>query len=588
MLDEIRHLRQARNLVTAILYWADTTPATPCLRFHRDDAWRDLSWGEVGESLRRIAGGFSRLGVRPGDRIGLVSANRPEWALADIGALAAGAVVVPVYATLPPADTGFPLVHAGCRIVLVEDAEQAAKLARSESDGIEHVVVLDDSPLAGTLPFAELAAGGAPAALPGRATARDELLTILYTSGTTGVPKGVQLTHGNVLTVLAMALEMFEHEMPLVRRNLSFLPLAHALERIGGHFLPLTLGRTIVYARSLETIGDDLKLAKPHVVLAVPRVYEKIHGRIMARVAAAPPLRRALFDWSLAVGTRASELLEAGRPLPRGLRMRRALADRLVFRKLRAAVGGEVELLVSGGVPLDADVARFFHAVGLLVCEGWGATETAAPSTFNTPRAFRFGSVGRPLPGVEVRVAEDGELLIRGANVFSGYWRRPELDAECFDGDGFWRTGDVGRVDDDGFVWITDRKKEILVTSGGKNIAPQKIETMLRQRPLISQACLVGDRRPFVAALLTVDREALAGARPELVDAAADDPRLHELLEPEVVAVNSELARFESVRRFAVVEPEFSIEGGELTATLKLKRRVVLERHATAIDGLYR
>ena len=588
MLDEIRHLREARNLVTAILHWPEAVPGQPCLRFHRDGAWRDLSWAELGERVTRIAGGLLALGVRPGDRVGLVSTNRPEWALADIGALAAGAVVVPVYATLPPADTGFPLAHAGCRVVLVEDAEQAAKLARAEVDGVERVVVLDDSPVAGTMAFAELAAATAPAELPGTATGRDDLLTILYTSGTTGVPKGVQLTHDNVLAVLAMALEMFEQELPRVRRNLSFLPLAHALERIGGHFLPLTLGRTIVYARALETIGDDLRTAQPHVVMAVPRVYEKIHGRIMARVAEAPPLRRALFDWSLAVGTRVSRRLEAGRPLPTLLRLQRVVADRLVFRKLRAAVGGEVVLMVSGGAPLEADVARFFHAVGLLVCEGWGATETAAPATFNTPRAFRFGAVGRPLPGVEVRVADDGELLIRGANVFTGYWQRPELNAEAFDGDGFWRTGDVGRVDDEGFVWITDRKKEILVTAGGKNIAPQKIEAMLRQRPLISQACLVGDRRPYVTAVLTVDREALAVAHPQLAGAAAGDPRLHELLAPEVAAVNAGLARFESVRRFAVVEPDFSVAGGELTVTLKLKRRVVLELHAAAVDDLYR
>ncbi len=586
MLPEIRHLRDSRSVVGAALHWAEASPDAPCLRFHRDGDWRTMPWGEVGDRVRRIAGGLAALGVLPGDRVGLVAGNRPEWALADLGALAAGAVVVPVYATLPPADTAFPLEHAGCRMVFVEDAGQAEKLRRAKVDGIEHMVVLDGGAAEGACPLRELESAPPATGLP--TTDRDDLLTILYTSGTTGEPKGVRLTHGNVLSVLELALEMFQAELPRVRRTLSFLPLAHALERIGGHFLPLTLGRTIVYARSLDTVADDLRVARPHVVMAVPRVYEKIHGRIMARVAEAPRLRRALFDWCLSAGLRASRLKEAGRPLPRGLRLRRAVADRLVLRKLRAAVGGEVVLLVSGGAPLEADVARFFHAAGLLVCEGWGATETSAPSTFNTPRGFRFGSVGRPLPGVDVEVADDGELLIRGPNVSDGYWRRPDLDAACFDERGFWRTGDIGLVDADGYVWITDRKKEILVTAGGKNVAPQRIEALLRQRAPISQACLVGDRRPFVAALLTVDRDALGAAHPDLADAEPDDPRLRALLEAEVDAVNRELARFESIRRFAVVAPDFTVEGGELTVTQKLKRRVVLQHHAGAIERLYR
>lgn len=585
MLPEIRHLRDSTNVMAAVLHWAEATPEAPCLRFHRDGDWRTMTWSRFGDRVRRIAGGLAALGVRPGDRVGLVSGNRPEWALADLGALAAGAVVVPVYSTLPPKDTAFPLEHAGCRVVFAEDGGQVEKLRRAGVDGLEHLVVLDGDGDGGTRPLSDLESAAPATRVP--ATGRGDLLTVLYTSGTTGEPKGVRLTHDNVLSVLELALEMFEAELPRVRRNLSFLPLAHALERIGGHFLPLTLGRAIVYARSLDTVADDLRIARPHVVMAVPRVYEKIHGRIMARVAEAPPLRRALFDWCLAAGLRASRLEEAGRPLPVALRLRRAVADRLVLRKLRAAVGGEVVLLVSGGAPLEADVARFFHAAGLLVCEGWGATETSAPSTFNTPRGYRFGSVGRPLPGVEVEVADDGELLIRGPNVFDGYWRRPELNAGCFDDRGFWRTGDVGRIDADGYVWITDRKKEILVTSGGKNVAPQRIEAMLRQRPPISQACLVGDRRPFVAALLTVDRDALGALRPDLADAVPDDPRLRELLEPEVDAVNRELARFESVRRFVVVEPDFTVEGGELTVTQKLRRRVVHERHAGAIERLY-
>ena len=452
------------------------------------------------------------------------------------------------------------------------------------------MVVLDGSEVQETVPLdAVEARDPLPLSdLPGAARTRDDLATILYTSGTTGVPKGVQLDHGNILAVLASAMDEFSTELSRLRRNLSFLPLAHALERLGGHFLPLTLGRTVCHARSLETVAEDFRVVRPHFVVAVPRVFEKIHARVMAGVAAASPLRRRMFHWCLDTGLACSRREEAGRPVPWSLRARRSIADRLVFHRLRAALGGEVVLLVSGGAPLAADVARFFHAAGVLVCEGWGATETAAPSTFNTPRAYRFGSVGRPLPGVEVEVDSDGELLVRGPNVFRGYWRQPELDAEVFDDRGFWRTGDIGRIDDDGFVWITDRKKELIVTSGGKNIAPQRLETFLKERPGISNAMVVGDRRSYVVALVTLDREALRASSPELADAPAGDARLADLIAAEVEAVNARLARFESIKRFAVVEPDFSVDGGELTVTLKLKRRVIADLHADTIEDLYR
>ena len=591
MTPELEHLRGAPNLVHAVLHWAEARPEAVAQRYWRDGAWRDLTWRDLGARVRAIAAGLVDLGILPGDRVAIMSANRVEWALADLGSLAAGAVVVSVYPTLPADDAVFPVAHAGCRAAFVEDAGQAAKLVshRDRLPELESMVVLDGSEVEGAVSLARLERRHPPplADLPGSRCVRSDLVTILYTSGTTGVPKGVQLDHGNILAVLASALEGFTEELEQLQRNLSFLPLAHALERLGGHFLPLTLGRTVCHARSLETVAEDFQIVRPHFVVAVPRVFEKIHARVMAGVAAASPIRRKIFGWSFDVGLECSRREEVGRPLPWSLRTRRALADRLVFRRLRAALGGEVVLLVSGGAPLAADVARFFHAAGVLICEGWGATETAAPSTFNTPRAFRFGSVGQPLPGVEVDIDTDGELLVRGPNVFRGYWRQPELDAEVFDDRGFWRTGDIGRLDDDGFVWITDRKKELIVTSGGKNIAPQRLETLLRERPGISNAMVVGDRRPFVVALVTPDREAVAATHPELGDAPVDDPRIIALMASEVDAVNARLARFESIKRFAVVEPDFSVEGGELTVTLKLKRRVIADLHAPTIEELY-
>ncbi len=592
MTPEEQHLRAAPNLVHAVLHWSEATPDAVAQRYWRDGVWRDLTWRDLGIRVRAIAAGLVALGVRPGDRVAIMSANRVEWALADLGALAVGAVVVSVYPTLPPEDAVFPVAHAGCRLAFVEDPEQAAKLAahRDRLPELETVVVLDGSEVQETVAF-EAVASREPlplADLPGAARTRDDLATILYTSGTTGVPKGVQLDHGNILAVLASAMDEFSTELSRLQRNLSFLPLAHALERLGGHFLPLTLGRTVCHARSLETVAEDFRVVRPHFVVAVPRVFEKIHAKVMAGVAAASPARRRMFHWCLDVGLECSRREEAGRRVPWWLGVRRAVADRLVLHRLRTALGGEVVLLVSGGAPLAADVARFFHAAGVLVCEGWGATETAAPSTFNTPRAYRFGSVGRPLPGVEVEVDADGELLVRGPNVFRGYWRQPELDAEVFDGRGFWRTGDIGRIDDDGFVWITDRKKELIVTSGGKNIAPQRLETMLKERPGISNAMVVGDRRPYVVALLTLDREAIRASSPQLADLPGDDPRIVEIVGAEVEAVNARLARFESIKRFALVEPDFSVDGGELTVTLKLKRRVIADLHADTVEGLYR
>lgn len=580
------------NVVEVVLGHAERQPGKPCLRFFRDAAWRDWSWGEMGERVRAFAGGLQAVGIRPGDRVAIVSENRPEWALADIGSQAAGAVVVSVYASLPPADVVYHLRHSGSRLAFVEDAAQAERVlaVRGDAPQLERLVVLFGPAPDGAIPLADLeamstASSRERALAAGLAATRATPVAIVYTSGTTGVPKGAVLTHGNVLGVVEAVLEANGDRLGL-GLNLSFLPLAHALERIAGHFLPLLQGWTIAYARGLDTLAEDFRAVRPDFAVAVPRVFEKIHAAVHARVAAQPAHRRALFSWASRVGQEWSRLVERGQPVPAGLALRRRLADLLVLRRLRAAMGGRVKLLTCGGAPLSADVARFFHGAGLLICEGWGATETSAPATANTPRAFRFGTVGRPLPGVEVRVADDGELEVRGANVFAGYHDDPAATAEALVG-GWYRTGDIGRVEDDGFVSITDRKKELIITSGGKNIAPQKLENALRQRPLVSNAMVWGDGKPYVVALLTVDGQALAARRPDLADAAVDDPRLRDLVGAEVEEVNRSLARFEQVKAFRLVEPDFSTSGGELTVTLKLRRRVIAERHRDVIDGMY-
>ena len=581
------------NMVQVVRAHGAAQPRRPCLRYFRDGAWRELSWGEFLARVEAIAGGLAALGIEPGDRVAIVSGNRPEWALADLGGLAANAVVATVYPTLTPDETAYILGHCGASLVFVEDREQIEKVRaiRHRLPQLRHVVVLEGDGAADAHSLAAveaLSSGAASRAVLDRAAMapRTTPLTIVYTSGTTGVPKGAVLTHGNVIGTLEAVQQSFG-DISRLQLNLSFLPLAHALERIVGHFLPLYLGRTIAYARSLDTLAEDFLAVRPQFAVAVPRVFEKVASRIQTQVAAKGAPVRALFDWAVATGTARSRLEEAGVALPLGLRARAALADALVFRKIRARLGGRIELFVSGGAPLAEHVARFFHAAGILICEGWGATETSAPATGNTPAAFRFGSVGKPLPGIEVARAADGELLVRGVNVFAGYHDNPEETAAALDPDGFFRTGDIGTVDSDGFFYITDRKKELIILASGKNIAPQKIENQLRQQPLISNAMAFGDRHPYLVALITLDRAALAARHPELSAAAVTVPALRELLAADVAAVNEQLARFEQIKRFAVVEPDFTPEGGELTLTMKLKRRIVEAKHRDTLAGLY-
>ena len=581
------------NLVQIVRAHGTAQPQQPFLRFHRDGRWQELSWGEALTRVEAIAGGLAALGVVPGDRVAILSANRPEWALADLGSLAAAAVVATVYPTLTPEETGFILAHSGAKAIFVENTSQLEKLRgiRDRLPMLRHIIVLEGHPTTDAHSLAEVerfAREDASRAVVDRAAMapRRTPLTIVYTSGTTGVPKGAILTHGNIIGTIEAVLQAFG-DVSRLRLSLSFLPLAHALERVAGHFLPIYLGRTIAYARSLETLAEDFPVVRPDFAVAVPRVFEKVLARILAQVDGKPPLARALFHWAVAVGTRRSQLEENGRPIPLSLRVRQGVADLLVARTIRTRLGGRIQLFVSGGAPLAEHIARFFHAMGILVCEGWGATETSAPATWNTPSAFRLGSVGKPLPGVEVKIAPDGELLVRGCNVFTGYHDNPEETAAVFEPDGFYRSGDIGTVDADGFYYITDRKKELIILASGKNIAPQKIEGLLKQRTLISNAMAFGDRHPFLVALVAVDRIPLTARHPELASAGPSEPALRQLIAAEIEVVNEKLARFEQIKRFAIVEPDFTPEGGELTLTMKLKRRVIESKHRDTLQALY-
>jgi long-chain acyl-CoA synthetase len=561
------------------------------LRHHRDGGWRSVTYRELYTEASRIAGGLRRIGLQPGDRVVIMAENRLEWSLADFGAILAGCVPVGIYAGVIDAEALYVTAHASARVAFVENATQASKLTGTgRPECLDAIVVMDGDVdgLTSWHAFAELASEDdvSAALAAGREVDAEAMGIIIYTSGTTANPKGAVLTHRNIVDTVGVARQEFG---AFIKENtyLRALPLAHALERCVTEFYATSVGGTILQIRGLDTLVEDLRELQPAIVALVPRFYEKFFAGILARAEASGAIGRWLFRWATRAATRASVLEEAGQDLPPSLELQRRLARLLVFRRIHEALGGRVSLLLSGGAPLSAEVARFFHGAGLLICECWGMTESSALGTANTPAAYRLGTVGRAVAGVEVRVAEDGELLMRGRNVFREYFRDPEATSEALDADGFLHTGDVGTIDADGFISITDRKKELIITSGGKNIAPQKLENMLREQPGISNAMVYCDRRPYVVALVTLDRVALVAADPQLHGCAAGDPRVRALIEAGIERVNQRLARFERIKRFAVLEHDFSPATGELTPTMKLKRRVIAQRHASLLATLY-
>ena len=568
------------------------------------DGFEEYSSREFFDRIRDLSLGLAGLGVQPGDRVALISESRPEWLMADLAILTRGAVTVPVYPTLPAAQVRYLLADAGASVAIAGDEAQAAKVREAwpELGDLRTLIVID--PREGAeqsdqeLTFADAQAHGHRRLMAENGLARefkeavaaiqpDQMATIIYTSGTTGDPKGVMLTHdaivSNVLGVDTMVAPVENDEA------LSFLPLSHALER-AVVYLYLLKGVTITFAESTETIARDMQRVKPTVMTGVPRVYEKLHARILETVAQAPKVRQAIFAWALRVGRACSAVkLAGGHPSPL-MRVQRQLADRLVFSQIRERMGGRLRFVVSGGAALPTVVAEFLFAIGVPVLEGYGLTETAPVLAINPETAPRLGTVGKAIPRVELRIADDGEILARGPNVMLGYYGKPEATAEAIK-NGWFYTGDIGRLDDDGYLMITDRKKELLVTAGGKNVAPQPIEQRLKRHPLVDEAMLVGDGRPFISVLILPDWAALAAAladsadadRAELVQRADVRARFDDV----VSEVNADLPRFEQIRRFAVLPTEFSVEAGELTPSLKIKRRVVGEKWRETIDRFY-
>jgi long-chain acyl-CoA synthetase len=561
-------------------------------------AWTETSFAEVGVAVREIAGGLIALGLGRGDRVGILSDTLPEWTLVDLGATSAATTVVPVYHTNSPSECRYVLAHADVKAVFCENAEQVAKIdkVRAELPGLEHVIAIEGAP-EGTATLAELrelGRGVDPERIDEAIASvePDDLATVIYTSGTTGPPKGCMVTHANWTATI----RMYEERLELAAGDpvviFLFLPLAHSLARIT-QFVSLDVGGTIAYwSRSRDDLLDDIVATRPTHIPSVPRVFEKIHAKALEAAEDSGFVQRRIFDWAVQTGRAARAAERAGARPGLALRAGMTVADRLVLGKVRGLFGPDIRLALTGAAPVSRAILEFFDACGVLVVEGYGMTETCAAATLNTPREVRFGTVGRPLPGVEVRIAADGEVLMRGPNLFIGYHKDPEATAETFEGD-WLRSGDLGVVDPDGYVSITGRKKDLIITSSGKNISPSNIETALRETRWISQAVVYGDGRPYLVALLTLEPDELPALAEHVglgegEELRVDDERVRAAVQADVDAVNANLARIEQVKRFEILDHDLSQQAGELTPTLKIKRAVVNDRYRERLEALYR
>ena len=533
--------------------------------------WREVSWAEAARAVDELAHGLLSLGIRKGDAFGILASTRLEWVLFDYALALVGAVGAPVYATGSARDCAYILEHSDALGVLVEDEEQQAKIEGVELRHVLSFADLDDLRARG-----RDHAQAHPRALDEAvaAIADDDLFTFIYTSGTTGPPKGCMIRHRNYHAMVEAALAIDGWARP-DDVMLLYLPLPHNFGRLM-HLQNARAGITTAFCPDPYRVREALAAVRPTVLPSVPRVYEKIHATIAGHFDELSGPRRRLARWALEVGRRASAPRQRGEPLRGRLALEHRLADRLVYSKVKKELGGRLRVGISGGAPLAKEIAELFHALDVLILEGWGQTECTTAATVNRPTRFRFGTVGLPMPNVELRLADDGEVLVRSPTIFAGYHKDPEATREVLAADGWLRTGDVGALDADGFLRLTDRKKDIIVTAGGKNVAPQNLENALKAAKEVSQALVVGDRRPYLVALVSLDPE--AGLSP-----ADAQPRIQQVVD----GVNAELSRFEQIKRFAILPRDFSAAEGELTPTLKLKRRVCEEHFAAEIEALY-
>jgi long-chain acyl-CoA synthetase len=544
--------------------------------------FKGFSYAEFGERVKNFALGLASLGITHGDRVALISENRPEWAISDFGMLSIGATNVPIYPTITAQQIEYILKDSGSRLIIVSKADLLEKIFQIKANlpALQKVIYIDEAETKKDfmLEFDEVYemgkkldkdhAGYFENAI--KKVMPDDLCGIIYTSGTTGAPKGVMLTHNNLLSNVMAAKQVIRVDE--TDTLLSFLPLCHSFERMAGHFLAISAGATVAYAESTETVADNLGEVKPTLMTSVPRLFEKIYARVIENANTGSALKKKISG---------------------GLNFRYNLATKLVFSKLHQRVGGRLRFFVSGGAPLPKEIAEFFYKAGILILEGYGLTETSPVIAVNREEKFKFGSVGPAVPGVEVKIADDGEVLTRGPHVMKGYYKNPEATAESIDEDGWLHTGDIGMLDDEGMLYITDRKKNIIVTSGGKNVTPATIENLLVTSPFIEQSMVIGDKRNYLTALIAPNFDALKKYADENGISHSDfkelltNEKIYAAVDADVQNLTKDLARFEQIKKFTLMPKEFTIEDGELTPTLKVKRKVVMEKYADIIDKMY-
>jgi long-chain acyl-CoA synthetase len=567
-----------------------------------DGKFKPIAHRELADRVRRVALGLQELGIRPGDRVGILSENRPEWAIADYACLCSALTDAPFYPNLPPEQLPYLINDSGAVAIFCSTAAQSAKVAsvRDKCSGLKYVIGFSGMRQPGEdMTFEELEQRGRAIdddahkkAYRERAMSvrPDDLATLIYTSGTTGEPKGVMLTHDNLYSNVAGAASLVPFAGDDV--SLSFLPLSHVLERMAGHYLMIHTGTSIAYAESMDTVPFNMQEVRPTLVISVPRLYEKMYARVLDNALSGGAVKAKIFFWARGVADRWADAKLAGKT-PRGsLALQYRLAQKLVFSKLHARTGARLRYFVSGGAPLAPEINKFFYAAGMVILEGYGLTETSPLLSVNSPDHFRIGTVGPPAPGVEIKIADDGEILAKGPNIMKGYYNKPQATAEAIDSDGWFHTGDIG-VLEDGFLKITDRKKDLIVTSGGKKIAPQPIENQVKTNKYVSQAVMIGDKRKFPIMLVVPNWDNLekwAGLnniiwtdRKQLLHM----PTIQKKMEKEVGEQLHGLANFELPKKIALLEHDFSIERGELTPTLKVKRRIIDNTYKSVIDGLY-
>jgi long-chain acyl-CoA synthetase len=589
-----------QTIARLFLHLTETYKKPGLLIYKKDGRYVPLSTEEVRQEVERIALGLRWLGVVPGDKVILLAENGPWWAMADYAILSIGAITVPIYTSLVPDQIKYIINDSDAKVVIVSDRNLWEKTAAVKKDllKVAQFISFERKPAEGVLPLEKIEAEGEKARLTdprlfgmtAQAVKPEDTASIIYTSGTTGIPKGVLLSHANFMSNV----EILSKILPFGDKDtdLSFLPLSHVLERLVT-FAFMSRGVSMAYAESIETVAENLKEVKPTLMVSVPRLFEKIYARVMDTVLTGSSLKKKIFFWALKVGKTYGELTLQKRPIPGSLRRRRNIAHKLVFSKILEKTGGRVHFFVSGGAPLAKDIAEFFYALGIVVLEGYGLTESSPVIAVNTFENLKFGTVGKPIPGVEVKIAPDGEILARGPNIMRGYYKKDEETREALEG-GWLHTGDIGHLDAEGFLVITDRKKDLIVTSGGKNVAPQPIENVLKQNPYIANAVVIGGSRKFIAALIVPNIEKLEEyAKSEGVayvnrkDLIQNEAVVRFLL-GEVDRSTPNLAPYEKVKKIALLERDFEIERGEITPTLKVKRNIVEEKYKEQIDSLYR